>query len=70
MQINSPQKLATQMKAHRPDSAAGDPNMKVLYNFAVSIGTFCKQTLGAISIREPVSNVSASWRWPISEIQR
>ena len=30
MQINSPQKLATQMKAHRP-SAAGDPNMKVLY---------------------------------------
>ena len=29
MQINSPQKLATQMKAHRP--AAGDPNMKVLY---------------------------------------
>ena len=58
MQINSPQKLATQMKAHRPASAAGDPNMKVLYKLkGLSVN---KQTLGAISIREPVSNVSAT----------
>ena len=56
MQINSPQKLATQMKAHRPP--ATDPNMKVLYKLkGLSVN---KQTLGAISIREPVSNVSAT----------